>query len=223
MLFQVSPQAAYQRALYRVLDVCLDALEALPQQVLIVGGARQRTLARELAFIFPQSKMTIVDPDAQCLRQAKEEICCRFDFVHAPLEALPFADNHFDLTVSLHLAACVAHWDLATSELARVTFGHWLASAAHASGPGWVQALPFLRNAHDAEGLQLSASAGEAAASPNDVLRCLWRHGKPVQRVALFPWTFWMVRMKPLREERLRLKPQISAFCVVQGHYITGS
>ncbi len=114
---------------YNALEVCFDELSHLrdaPKNILIIGGCRQRDMARRLGFLLPFSKIYTLDPDEAEVQRAEVEIKCRFKFTHGAVEALPFEDKAIDLTLAHNAFEYISDWDKATQEIQRVTRHHAL-------------------------------------------------------------------------------------------------
>ncbi len=114
---------------YNALEICFDELSSLsepPKNILVIGGCRQRDMARRLGFLLPFSKIHTLDPDQGQVERAEVEIKCRFKFTHAPVESLPFEDKSIDLTLAHNAFEYIEDWDKASQEIQRVTKGHAL-------------------------------------------------------------------------------------------------
>lgn len=189
-------------SLFNTLDLCFDDVYREPKRILIVGGCRQLPLAQHLALLLPASDITLVDTDETVVQQAKEAICCRFRFVTAPLEALPFEPDAFDLTIAHNLPAYSADWKESLSELGRVTERNLLVSI-HRSGL-WSLANRFggFRNAMRALG---TPDVSARPPARYEWLTHLNLYARVKTRLSPFPWTVYMTEMRPIREERLVL------------------
>lgn len=110
---------------YNALEAALDELPFnQPRRILVLGGCRQRDLARRLGFMIPLSQIVVFDPEEARAEEAKAIIKCRFDFRHGALDALPFADGHFDWVLAHDWAAYLNNTQspqAVLSELARVS------------------------------------------------------------------------------------------------------
>ena len=186
---------------YNALDLCFDDVKAEPKRILMIGGCRQRDFAQYIALVLPGSEIVLVDPDAEEARKAKEEICCRFKFIDASLEALPFEDDAFDLTFAHNLLEFTEYWPQALSEIARVTTGNFLMTVHNPAQWTVGKLLPGMKEALAATGVTLPATLPDR----HDLMTRLWHHGRVTTKLAPFPWTFLMMTMNPVREERLRL------------------
>jgi ubiquinone/menaquinone biosynthesis C-methylase UbiE len=114
-------QWIFFRPLYRRALAAVEALAPDPEQVLDVGCGTGGFL-RIAAGRFPAARLTGVDPSEVMLEHAlaANPAGSRLALVHAPAEALPFADGVFDLAVS---TMSFHHWaDQARglNEIARV-------------------------------------------------------------------------------------------------------
>lgn len=186
---------------------CLDEMRAEPRSILMVGGCRQRVLARKLAFLFPATKITLVDPDPEQVRRAEADIHCRFSFIPSDLAHLPFEDNRFDLTLVPNLfeflPAKPEAWEEALVHLARVTDGHLFFSLQQQGV--WWQLLgsrwPNFQAALSRHGLTLP----EAQLPQTQVIQAARRYGEVCYRVNPYPWSMWMLKLRPIRETRLVL------------------
>jgi len=93
---------------YNAFETALDELPFnQPRRILVLGGCRQRDLARRLGFMIPLSQIVVFDPEESRAEEAKAIIKCRFDFRHGELDALPFADGHFDWVLAHDWAAYI--------------------------------------------------------------------------------------------------------------------
>jgi hypothetical protein len=193
---------ALNNSLFNTLDLCFDDIYREPRKILIVGGCRQMDLSQHIALLLPAAEIHLVDPDASVVQRAKEEICCRFKFVDAPLEALPYETNQFDLTIAHNFMALPQQdWERAVSELARVTETNLFFSVhrpllwkmASCLG-GFVQAVQAL-------GLQVPKSMPPAF----DLINHLTHYAKIKTRLFPLPWTVYMTEVRPKWEEKLTL------------------
>lgn len=191
-----------EKTFYNAMDVCFDEVMAEPKRMLIVGGCRQRNLAQYLALLLPATEIVLVDPDEREAQKAQEEICCRFKFVAAPLEALPFEDNAFDLTIAHNfLAYPQADWKKAVDELGRVTSANLLISHQRPLIWNVAKNLPGVRKALAAQGLVPPEKLPERY----EFRSRLYMYSRVKTCLAPFPWTVYMAAMKPVKEEKLVL------------------
>lgn len=188
-------------SLFNTLDICFDDVYREPRRILIVGGCRQVALAQHIALLLPATEITLVDADEAVVQKAKEAICCRFKFVAAPLEALPFEPDHFDLTLAYNFFAYPADWRLSLSELSRITSGNLLLSVHRPLLWKLARQLPGIRPAM----AELGISPPQQVPSRFDLLTGLRRYAKIKTCLTPFPWTVFMTEMKPMREEKLVL------------------
>ena len=188
--------------LFNTLDLCFDDVYREPKRILIVGGCRQIPLAQHLALLLPAADITLVDADEAIVEQAREAICCRFRFVHAPLEQLPFELDSFDLTVAHNLLAYASDWQRAISELGRVTEKNVLISAHRPVL--WSFASRFTAF-HEA--IRDLGVPNPAKKLPENVdwLTHLNLYARIKTRLSPFPWTVYMTEIRPQQQERLIL------------------
>lgn len=191
-------QRFMKTGLFNTLDLCFDDVYSEPKKILIVGGCRQRDLAQHIALLLPAAEIVLIDPDEAEVRAAEEEICCRFKFITSPLEALPFEDEAFDLTLAHHFAGYAEQWPQALSEISRVTRKNLFLSVQN---PLWIQVfklLPGFSKAMQALGTVPAAQAP----SRFDLLSRLRLYAKVKTRLAPLPWTVYMTEMRPDRQEK---------------------
>lgn len=186
------------------LHIAFDELLAEPKRILMIGGCRQREFAKYLAFLLPATDIYVLDPDAKEVADAQAEICCRFKFVHASLEDLPFESDFFDLTLAHHLFQYVSDWEPAMAEIGRVSRSHFLFTAPRPNLWRTLTLLPGVKNAFKSEGL-----AVPKAPEWSQVLTYLNRYGKIRAQMAPWPWNMYMVAMKPIKEERTILEQEM--------------
>lgn len=192
-----------ETTLYNALDVCFDEVMAEPRKMLIVGGCRQRNLAQHLALLLPGTDMVLVDPEARVVQKAQEEICCRFKFVHAPLEALPFDTDEFDVTIAHNFLAYPEHWESAVDELGRVTRANLLISHQRPLLWALTRWLGPFEKALKAQGVELPRKLPPKF----ELLNRLYRTSRVKTCIAPYPFTVYMTAMNPVKEERLVLAP----------------
>lgn len=188
-------------SLFNTLDLCFDDVYREPRRILIVGGCRQLALAQHIALLLPATEITLVDSDEAVVRQAKEAICCRFRFVAAPLEALPFDADDFDLTLAHNFFAYPADWQRAMAELGRVTSGNLFLSLHRPLLWSLARKIRGMRCAM----AELGALPPERLPSRFELLSAIRLYAKIKTCLSPFPWTVYMMEMKPLREEKLVL------------------
>jgi SAM-dependent methyltransferase len=189
--------------LFNTLDLCFDDVYREPKRILIVGGCRQIPLAQHLALLLPAAEITLVDSDETVVTEAKEAICCRFKFIHAPLEQLPFEENAFDFTVAHNFLAYPSDWQRALSELGRVTDTNLLISAHRPLL--WKVASRFdgFRTAIEALGLPHPT---RKLPENVDWLTHVNLYAKIKTRLSPMPWTVYMTEIRPQQQERLILQ-----------------
>ena len=190
-----------ERTLFNAMDVCFDEVQAEPKRMLIVGGCRQRRLAQHLALLRPGTEIVLVDPSENEARQAEADICCRFKFIAAPMEALPFENESFDLTIAHNYFAFPENWGKGVDELCRVTKSNLLISHHRPLLWGVFGGIKPLQSALAAQGMKLPKHLPEKF----DLQTRLYKHTRTKSCLAPFPWTMYMTAMKPVREERLVL------------------
>jgi SAM-dependent methyltransferase len=192
-----------ESSLFNTLDVCFDDIYQEPKRILIVGGCRQLSLSQHLALLLPAAEIILVDPDEGITEKAKAEICCRFKFMASPLEQLPFESDSFDLTIAHNFLAYPQDWRRALSELGRVTSGNLFLSLHRpllwklaSRVVGFTQGMHIL-------GTENPPHLPESF----DFLTHVHLYAKVKTKLAPFPWTTYMLEMRPMREERLTLAP----------------
>jgi SAM-dependent methyltransferase len=191
-------------SLFNTLDICFDDVYREPKTILIVGGCRQMDLSQHIALLLPAAEITLVDPDAAVVAKAKEEVCCRFKFVPASLEALPFEREYFDLTIAHNFFAYPNDWKQALAEVGRVTNGNLFISQHRPLL--WKLASRFAPFARAVESLGIEMP--ERLPSQYDFLSGLWDFAKVKTKLAPFPWTTYMTTIKPRWEEKLVLSAE---------------
>ena len=179
---------------YNALECAFNAIGEPPASILVMGGCRQIDMARRLAFLLPYSKIFLLEPDAERHQRALDEIHCRFEFIHAPVEVLPFEAATFDLVLAHHLDEFINAPRLETmatviGELERVAAKHLIVSRMgsglwHAGG----RYLPGARKALE--------SLGCSAALPEGGMpRLAWSSRiQPVLSLSPFPWRMQLLR-----------------------------
>jgi hypothetical protein len=204
------PPSPLTEGFNNVLNLYIDELREEPKRILIIGGCRQRALARKLALIFINSQITVTDPDPEEARLADEEVNCRLKFIHAPCEALPFADNAFDVTFAHHWFDLVTHFPKAASEASRVTQTTFWCSHLNGAGQKFPGLFPGLHAHLAADRLTHNPQAMANTPDKNVLLRQMLLYAKLQKNmhpglVELFPWATWLFALKPDRQERLVL------------------
>ena len=194
---------AFEASLWNTLDVCFDDIRSEPQKILILGGCRQLDLSRRLALLLPAADITLVDPDARIAQKAREEVCCRFKFIAAPMERLPFETAAFDLTIAHNfLAYPGSNWRQALSEAARVTRRHLLLSMHRPRLWRLLRLFPGADQGMQAMGVTIPERLPETF----EFLTHLYVYARIQTRLAPFPWTVYMTRIsEERREEKLTL------------------
>lgn len=192
----------FRASLLNTLDVCFDDVYQEPKKILIIGGCRQRDLAQHIALLLPAADIVLVDPDEAEARKAEKEICCRFKFVAAPLEAMPFDNEAFDLTIAHNVFAYMADWNQALGEICRVTGKNLLLS--HHRPLLWKLASRL--NGFEGAMRELgTADIPDALPEKFDWLTRLYLYAKIKTKLAPFPWAVYMAQMKPRWDEKLTL------------------
>lgn len=187
-------------SLFNTLDLCFDDVYAEPKTILIVGGCRQRDLAQHIALLLPAADIVVVDPDEQQVAKAKAEICCRFKFVHAPLEALPFEAGAFDLTIAHNFPAYPqANWQRALSEVCRVTGKNLMVSVHRPVLWSLLRRLPGFCPAMG----QLGSVPPLHIPARAEWLTHLRLQAQIKTILTPPPWTVYMTAMKPDRIEKV--------------------
>jgi hypothetical protein len=192
-------QTALKAGFYQAQTFCLEAMGKPPQRILMVGACRQRELARAIALQFPNVGIVAWDPDPAVAKQAEDDIHCRLQFRSGPVADLPYPDDYFDLTLLYNAPEFCPDWPAAMKALGRVTRGHLLVGVQRP----WLSKLPGVGAALQAEGF---APTPQPWADRNTFLLHLNRYGKVRYQICPLPWTLYWVKMKPLRETRLRLE-----------------
>lgn len=188
-------------SLFNTLDVCFDDVYSEPKKILIVGGCRQMDLSQHIALLLPAAEITLVDPDEAVVKKAQEEICCRFKFVTASLESLPFDADQFDLTIAHNFFAYPQQWQQAMSEIGRVTSGNLFLSVHRPLLWSIAKRFRSICRAMTDLGLALPNRLPETF----DILTHIHLYAKIKTKLAPFPWTVYMAQMRPNREEKLTL------------------
>ncbi len=179
-------------AFYSAMELCFDELPDEPRKILIVGGCRQRDMARRLAFMLPFCAIHVLDPDYDQYKKAQEEIRCRFKFVHSPVEQTLFEDGYFDLTLAHSLFEYTEHGEAALAELARITRHNLLVGTFRPTAWRLLGWLPGMRSALNVLGCGIPPKQP----APSDLKRLLNRHAEIRLTAAPFPWTLRMCRME---------------------------
>lgn len=189
-------------AFWNGIKLCFDQIEHPPKRILHIGGTRQRDLAQYLALLLPEADIVVLDTDEHQTQKAKEEVCCRFHFVTAALEELPFKDDMFDLTLGHHVFEYAQDWEAAMAEIGRVTTGNFLATVHMPWMWQMLSAFPFFQQAMQQQGL-----ARPNRFEMNTFLAHLNRYSKIKTLIEPWPWRFYMTKMRPVREKTLILQP----------------
>lgn len=185
-------------SLINTLDICFDDVYQEPKKILIVGGCRQMDLSQHIALLLPAAEITLVDPDEAVAAKAKEEVCCRFKFIPASLEALPFERETFDLTIAHNFMAYPDDWKLALAELGRVTRGNLFISQHRPLVWGVAKRFGVLRQAMQSLGIEMPARLPDQFT----FLSALYDFAKVKTKLAPFPWTVYMAAVNPRWEEK---------------------
>lgn len=194
----------FNNSLFNTLDLCFDDVYAEPKKILIVGGCRQMDLSQHIALLLPAAEITLVDPDEAVVAKTKEEVCCRFKFVPASLEALPFERETFDLTIAHNFIAYPENWKEALLELGRVTRGNLMISQHRPLLWGFAKRFGVINSAMQSLGLEIPARLPDNY----EFMTTLYDFSKVKSRYAPFPWTVYMTAMNPPRwDEKLVLAP----------------
>lgn len=191
---------ACQTAFLNALTLCFDEFRQEPKRILVVGGARQQALAQTLALVLPSADITLVDPDADTVARAQAEICCRFTFVHAPLEALPFDNGQFDVVIAHNVLPLVGNWDQAAKELGRVSTDWLIISRVRPKLAKLLGMTPSRLEGTDPANNRLDR---------NVFIQSLWDHvGKAKLQLDPWPWHVWLIKHKPVSIKQTCLLPQ---------------
>ncbi len=194
-------------SLFNTLDLCFDDVYQEPKRILIVGGCRQLDLSQHIALLLPAAEIVLVDPDEAEAKRAEAEICCRFKFVAAPLEKLPFETESFDLTIAHNFLAYSGQWEQSLFEICRVTKHNLMFSVHRPLVWGLMKHLGGLSQAMRSLGIEFPQRLPESY----DLLTRLYLFARIKTRLNPFPWTVYMSEMRPMREEKLVLADQQSA------------
>lgn len=182
-------------AFYSAMELCFDELPDEPRKILIVGGCRQRDMARRLAFMLPFCAIHVLDPDYDQYKKAQEEIRCRFKFVHSPVEETLFEDGYFDLTLSHSLFEYTEDGEAALRELARVTKHNLLVGAFRPAAWNLLGWLPGMKQTLKVLGCGIPKNQPSAGA----LKKWLKDHAEIRLTASPFPWTLRMCRLKASR------------------------
>jgi SAM-dependent methyltransferase len=180
-------------SLFNTLDLCFDHVYQEPKSILIVGGCRQVSLAQHIALLLPSAEITLVDPCPDIAQRAKAEICCRFKFIDSPLEALPFENNAFDLTLAHNYFAYPAVWQQGFAELYRVTRTNVFFSINQPFVWWLMGALMGGQATLDTLGIQLPGQLPEN----DDLMKMLAPMAKISAKWSPLPWKCYMTQVKP--------------------------
>jgi|GEM_PF-2221249 len=195
-----------KNALVNAMDLCFDNVYEEPKRILMIGGCRQISLAQHIALLLPAVEITLVDSDEAIVAATKEAICCRFKFVSASLEQLPYDSNHFDLTIAHHFHAYPKDWKMALSEACRVTSKNIMVTLPRKWQ--WNLGRALMGQSYKEALVALGASSGSCCPpvpETFDWLTQLTLYAKIKSRYAPFPWAFQMCEIKDAWEERLIL------------------
>jgi SAM-dependent methyltransferase len=188
-------------SLFNTLDVCFDDVYREPKKILIVGGCRQMDLSQHIALLLPAAEITLVDADEAVVERAKEEICCRFKFVHSPLEGLPFDTEQFDLTIAHNFFAYPHEWQRAMSEIGRVTSDNLFLSVHRPLLWKLSQRIGGIAQGMSALGIEIPNHLPETY----EFMRHFTQYAKIKTKLAPFPWTVFMSQVRPKWDEKLIL------------------
>ena len=195
----------FLKAFFNAVDLCFDDVYQEPQKILMVGGCRQRDFAQHIALLLPAAEITLIDPDPEEARKAQEEICCRFKFIPAQPDELPFEDGYFDLVFAHNFFELAEvrnnHWKVGLRELFRVTSknperrGNVLISWHRVWVWQLLKQLPGVSQAFALQGNRMPFHLPD----PEDIRTVLGRAGAVVEStVSPLPWQVWMTRMLPV-------------------------
>jgi len=183
-------------AFYNAVDLAFDDVLKEPQKILMIGGCRQQAFAQHIALLLPAADITLVDPDAEIARAAKEKICCRFQFTSASLNELPFETEHFDLVFAHNLLELSGDYVPVISEIDRVTtrnHGNFLIS--HHRPKAW-RAMALLPGFEDAMA-DIGTPSPLFAVSDHAIEGAIKQHAEIAQKLSPLPWRIYMT--SPLR------------------------
>jgi ubiquinone/menaquinone biosynthesis C-methylase UbiE len=177
--------SGFRRSVDQLLDV------AAPDSVLDVGCG-EGVLTESWAIRLDPARVVgidLADPklQAEWSARARENL----EFVRAPAEQLPFADDEFELVAAVELLEHVRDPRLTLSEMVRVSSGQLLVSVPRE--PLW-RALNVARLAYLRE---LGNTPGHVNHwSRSAFVRLLEDYGEVVQMRTPFPWTMLLVRSR---------------------------
>lgn len=185
------PPALIQTGFYNAFKLAFDEIYEEPKRILMIGGCRQREFSRFLGFLLPATEIVVLDTDQGEMERAKEEVCCRFTFSHSAVEALPFEDGCFDLTLGHHVMEYVQDWPKAVSEMSRVTRKNLLLT--HPGALAWkvFQAMPGVKRDFAQSGLALP----EPILSKNEWLAPLKAVSEVKSHTNPMPWEMVLTQM----------------------------
>ncbi len=186
------------------LHIAFDELLREPKRILMIGGCRQRDVAKYLAFLLPSTDIYVLDPELAEVERAQAEICCRFKFTHGEVEALPFEAGFFDLVLGHHAVQYVKNWDLAMAEMARVSASHVLLTTPRPVSWMVAKRLPGTDEAFVRDGLALPKGAPGAA----KLWAQLERYAEIQVRVSPWPWQMVMAAVAQPAQEAVLAESQ---------------
>ena len=189
------------KSLFNTVDVCFDDVYEEPKRILMVGGCRQQDFAQHIALLLPAAEIVLVDPSEAEVARAKEEICCRFKFIHSLLEQLPFEDNTFDLTFAHNFFAYPTDWKPAFAELGRVTGKNLFISKHRPFLWKLTRKIGGMEQGMRECGIELPAQLP----SQFDFLTAQRLFSKIKTHLAPYPWDAYMLTIKPDKQTCLKL------------------
>lgn len=159
-----------------------------PESILDVGcgeGVLSAAWARHLA----DAQIVGLDlPDPKLEREWRSRAGPNLRFVEGAAEALPFAQDEFDLVAAIEALEHVAEPDCVLAEMARVARSHLLIS---------VPREPLWRTLNVARGAYLRGLGNTPGHlnhfSKRELERLLGRHGEVIEMRTPFPWVMALV------------------------------
>lgn len=191
----VEPESLVYKALNngfnQVLDLCFDEVLKAPKKVLIIGGCRQRLFAQHIALMLPMVQIHLLDPDKVQAEKAADEICCRFQFDHAPLDQTGYDNGEFDIVFAQNLPEYTDSPEPVLKEIKRILtpdMGNLFLTGINPSSYAWGKFIPGVKNYLNVQGMK-----------PVSQLNKQWKesfesHFELGSNFAPLPFKVWMSR-----------------------------